>query len=210
MTIAAAHYFEIGHERTVFNDNDNIAAASFARDSGFICAGGLSEKLLNMIKTITQRASFMHMPILDDGRPPFGSRSIETPSNAGVALSLALSRTVLLDWLSTVTGCGPLTRAEGRVVQTEMQYGDKLDWHRDTDDNRRLGITIHLDARNYVGGAFELRSVGTTDSLLRHEQAARGDVIIFGISNTLEHRVLPLTSGGPRRVYTGWFFGKDG
>ena len=32
-------------------------------------------------------------------------------------------------------------------------------------------------------------------------------MLIFRVSSKLEHRVLPLTAGGPRRVFTGWAMG---
>ena len=56
---------------------------------------------------------------------------------------------------------------------------------------------------------FELRDVRNDKLLLQYRHAALGAALIFDVARGLEHRVLPLISGGPRRVYTGWFF-KDG
>ena len=36
---------------------------------------------------------------------------------------------------------------------------------------------------------------------------AIGAMLIFEVSRRCEHRVHPLTGGGPRRVFTGWFIG---
>ncbi|MEY2926048.1 MAG: hypothetical protein RL367_525, partial [Pseudomonadota bacterium] len=139
------------------------------------------------------------------GNPAFGNRLIENPALAGNAISLALSRAAFLHWLSAITGCGPLVLAEGRVVQTEVESGGWLDWHGDTDHGRRLGITIHLSNCTYTGGAFELRRLAETPLLFSHGQAEIGDVAIFALAPDLIHRLLPLHSGGPRLVYTGWF-----
>jgi hypothetical protein len=39
----------------------------------------------------------------------------------------------------------------------------------------------------------------------KHDQP--GTALVFEVRPQLEHRVLPLTAGGPRRVFTGWFIG---
>lgn len=41
--------------------------------------------------------------------------------------------------------------------------------------------------------------------LLAHHHNKPGTVLIFAVRPDLEHRVTPLTSGGPRRVFAGWF-----
>lgn len=36
----------------------------------------------------------------------------------------------------------------------------------------------------------------------------QGDALIFKVDHALEHRVTPLTAGGPRIVWAGWFIGQ--
>ena len=89
-----------------------------------------------------------------------GHREIEKPALAGRAISLALNRRTLLDWIATVAKCGRLGSVEGRVVQTALRPDDRLRWHDDLEDTgtqRRLGITIGLSNQAYDGGLFELR-----------------------------------------------------
>ena len=64
---------------------------------------------------------------------------------------------------------------------------------------------IDLADRRYQGGRFELRRKGESDPLLVFEHAAPGSLLIFAVRDDLEHRVTPVTGGGPRRVYSGWF-----
>ena len=135
-----------------------------------------------------------------------GCRSRETPGIAGKALTLALSSASLLAWLEQATGRGPLRRASGSVLQME-QRTDNLYWHDDlqTDPDRVLGVTINLSPQPYTGGDLSLRRKSTTDPLIRHRHETIGSTLIFDVDTTLEHRVLPVTTGGPRRIFTGWF-----
>lgn len=136
-----------------------------------------------------------------------GHREIESPQRAGRALNLALNRPVLLRLLEEIATCGPLSSIEGSIVQTFPRPGDELIWHDDLhEQDRRLAITINL-GNSFEGGVFELRKK-KGEMLLRHRHTLAGSALIFEVNPRLEHRVLPLLSGGPRRVYTGWAFQK--
>jgi hypothetical protein len=209
MTLNSRPYFAVGKSSTWIGTDDQEARAGFASHCGFVCKQGLAIPFLEIIQVLCARAQFIPDPAYDVGNSAFGARSIESPALAGSAISLALGRHDFLQWLSAITGCGPLSRAEGRVVRTEVEAGGWLDWHGDSDHGRRLGITIHLADCNYTGGAFELRQQGDTALLFSHAEAAMGDTAIFALAPDLVHRVLPLQSGGPRLVYTGWFFGVE-
>ena len=69
------------------------------------------------------------------------------------------------------------------------------------------GITMSRIASR-PGCGFELRKVGGEALLVDHVHDRPGTALIFEVSPDYEHRVLPLASGGPRRVFTGWFFGQ--
>lgn len=121
---------------------------------------------------------------------------------------MLLHREPLFRWLERVTRCGPILAVDGRVVQTHPVYGDELDWHDDMGGPvvRRLGVTMALASPPYQGGLFEMRLVGGS-SLIRFKHDTPGTILVFKVDAGLEHRVHPLTAGGPRRVYTGWFTG---
>lgn len=136
-----------------------------------------------------------------------GDREVESPQRAGGAITLALKRAGLMRWIEEATGCGPLVRVDGRVVQARANNHDQLVWHDDLNEpERRLAVTVNLSEAPYEGGRFELRHAGTKEMLTEHLHDAPGALLIFEVARELEHRVLPVTSGGPRRVYTGWFF----
>jgi hypothetical protein len=147
---------------------------------------------------------------IDDYVGGIGSRQVEAPQRVGRVLNLALSRPNFLSWVEQATGMRPLAKVEGRVVQLRANGADQLAWHNDMDGHHRmLGVTIDLSDAPFAGGAFELRETRTGKPLLRFDHDNPGTALIFTVSPALEHRVLPLTSGGPRRVFSGWFFDSE-
>lgn len=181
-----------------------IARAEFARRRALVWPDALGGALLQRLMTACDKAQFVSDPV--DG---LGHREIERGSPAGPAIGLALRRAPLFRWLEWVTDCAPIASVEGRVVQTWPCAGDELLWHDDMNDGgvRRLGVTIALGREAYSGGAFEMRPVGQRVPSFRWLHDRPGTALIFEVSPRLEHRVRPLTAGGPRRVYTGWFTG---
>lgn len=137
-----------------------------------------------------------------------GHTSIEAPpQRCGRILNLALSRPALLRWVEEVTGCGPLQRIEGRVMQMLCRPGDEFGWHDDnvSEQGRRVALVVNLGTAAYEGGEFELRRKGgRTLVSMRHTEP--GSALFFKVGPGLEHRVLPLTAGGPRRVFAGWAY----
>jgi len=193
--------FVIGAEQTQILGDDGASAESFARCRALVCANALDPAFLATLQKVSRRAQFA--PDVVEG---VGHREIETPNLAGRALTLALKRTNLLRWIEETTRCGPLGGIDGRVAQPRPIVGHRLRWHDDLNvPGRRLAITINLSEQAYEGGMFELRSAATKEALLQYRHAAPGSVLIFSVAPGLDHRVLPLTSGGPRRVYVGWF-----
>lgn len=134
---------------------------------------------------------------------------MESPGRAGDGLTLALQRPELYHCLDQITGCGPFDDAQGHVARHEAGDDKALDWHDDTADRRRrLAITINLDDRPYTGGLFELRARVSREPAFRHTHSEVGEALIFKVSRAFEHRLTPVTGGGPRTVFAGWFLGE--
>ena len=143
---------------------------------------------------------------IDDAVEYIGTREIETPQRVGGALSVLLGRPTLYRWLEAATGLPPIRAVNGRLVQTRANGSDELAWHDDLGtDERLLAVVINLSGDVYEGGRFDLRRGGEETPLFSQEHNLPGAMTVFAVRRGLEHRVLPLTSGGPRRVYTGWF-----
>jgi hypothetical protein len=142
-----------------------------------------------------------------------GFREVElSPQRTGRIINLTLNRPEVLRWLEAVTDCGPLDHFEGRVAQTLCRPGDELVWHDDlpNGEKRRLALVVNLSTEAYTGGEFQLRrtEMGTSGGrLFEHRYTEPNSAILFRVGHDLEHRVLPLSTGGPRRVFAGWAFG---
>lgn len=162
-----------------------------------VIAPGLLEKLLRMANT----ARFV-----PDVVDRVGTREIEQSQAIGKLLNIVLARSALWQWLEQATGVSPIGGVSGQVVQTRPKTCDQLDWHNDLHaEPRQLGVVIHLSSAAYSGGDFELRQTGQTENLACFQHCRPGAMAVFAVRRNLEHRVTPLASGGPRRVYAGWF-----
>lgn len=183
--------------------DEATAKAAFAETCAFVWRDAFAAPLFARLTALCGRSGFT-----SDHVEGLGHREIEEPPLAGTAIILALTRPVLFRWLERVTGCAPIRGIDGRVVQTWPRAGDGLDWHDDLGDPaRRLGVTIALGDAAYDGGEFEMRRTATKVPLIRWKHDRPGTMLVFEVSRHREHRVHPLTAGGPRRVFTGWFVG---
>lgn len=194
-------FFTIGTTTTAIFDRDSEAADSFRDQRSIVCHEALDAALLARLNGICDRATFAPEPV--EG---LGHRHLEQPPVAGGALGLFLKRADLLGWLERVTGRGPIRTVEGGVVETHCKPGDELAWHDDlNNDSRLLALTIALGDTAFEGGGFELRRKGSEALLRAYTPDTPGTALIFDVARDIEHRVLPVTAGGPRRVFTGWF-----
>lgn len=134
-----------------------------------------------------------------------GSRLVEAPPRLLTkALRLALSGEVFRDCIKSITGVDGQLCVDGELVQMQASNEEHfLSWHDDRHEpRRRLGFTINLSEVPYQGGEFEMRRKGGTTTY-RHSHMHIGSMLLFRVSNKDEHRVLPVTAGGPRRVFAG-------
>lgn len=196
----------IGQTETALPADEARDRAIFAEQRALVLPQAFAPQLLLRLRMLSQVGRFVSNDV-----EALGHREIESPPLAGKAIELLLSRPAMFRWLERITACGPISRVDGAIARTHASPQDRLDWHDDLNHpeaaSRRLAITIALDDLNYEGGLFELRRVGGTDSLFTFKHEKAGTAVIFEVSERLEHRVLPMTGGGPRVVYAGWFIG---
>jgi 2OG-Fe(II) oxygenase superfamily len=196
-----APLFRIGISGTALLQPPEAALEGFARTRSLECRDALDPALLALVMRQLDTTGFELQQVAG-----IGDREIETGSRAGAGLMLTLKRRNLLDWLEQATGCGPLDGVAGVVVQARAGPDHHLVWHDDRQKTRRrLAITINLSATPYEGGLFEMRRKTTHEPLFTHRHTETGTALIFDVAHDIEHRILPITAGGPRRVFTGWF-----
>ncbi|WP_264940405.1 2OG-Fe(II) oxygenase [Sphingomonas caeni] len=163
----------------------------------------LDADLLRLLIRILSDASFVPSNIDD-----VGARTIEAPGHAGDALCLALGRPEVLRFMESLVGDARLTEVAGAVAQFGAASGDRLGWHDDrVEPRRKLAITINLGTVGYQGGVFEFRDLQSDAPTFRHVHSEPGEALLFPIGAGLQHRLLPVTAGGPRTVFAGWFLG---
>ncbi len=192
-------------ETVVDNDPAVVEAwrSAFAHERAVHVPNMLDPDLGDRLRGLSAEASFIRQDV--DG---IGVREIERHDRVGAALWLSLSRPSLLAWLSKVAGCGELRSATGALTRMSAGAGHALGWHDDlTKDDRRLAIVVNLSTQRYQGGVFELREKASETVLYRHVHAEFGSALIFHVARNLEHCVSPVTGGGPRVVFSGWFMG---
>ncbi len=184
-------------------DSDAAAAAQFRDGMAFVLDDLLSPEVQHMLRAQWSQAEFRHHDL-----KKLGSRTLEKQSHAGKMLTFLLERAPLPAWIETVTGCATITSVYGKLTQMRAGDGHQLHWHNDLDKQRRMvGITVNLGSEPYEGGRFEMRPRHSEELLLHHDHNKPGSAFIFQIGRDILHRLTPVTSGGPRTVFAGWFMG---
>ncbi len=155
------------------------------------------------------RCSRRHWPaafVPDDIHVP-GNRLREDPPRTGPLLCWLLGRPALRRWVETVTATAPLAAVGGATARFEAGGGQHLDWHNDLVPGhaRMLAVTVNLGTEPYEGGRFEMKRRGAEAAFFAHAHVQPFGALIFAIDKTLMHRVTPVTAGGPRTVFGGWF-----
>lgn len=197
--------FLVGRSETRLIDPPEAHAAAFARNRAIALDNVFDPALLDLVRSTARTSEWTA-----DTIHGIGHRQVEAVPRAGPALSFALRRPALYDWLSQATGCGPLIGVDGPVGQTRAGSGEEIGWHNDLGvPQRRLAIIVNLSDDSYEGGEFELKDAASGTVLIRHRHGGPGSTLIFDVARALSHRVLPVTAGGPRRVFAGWFLGPD-
>ena len=193
--------FTIGTQKTELHVDPAEVQAMFVRDRALIFDNPFARDTLSMLMARAAATTFV-----DDHVEQIGNREVEAPQRVGGMLSLILARQSFLEWIEKATGKRPVRAVVGRLVQTGREAAQELGWHNDLDRaHRLLGVVINLSDQELGGGAFELRELGSDAPFLSYRHETPGSMMVFPVDPALEHRVTQVTSGGPRRVYAGWF-----
>jgi hypothetical protein len=184
---------------------DACASRTFAANNAIAFEDVFADDARAIIERVCATAQFEAHHI--DG---LGPRLREAPRRTTAVLRGVLNRPVLRDWFARITGCGPLAGTKGSTARFLAGTAQRLDWHDDLNrDPRRLGITIGLGHEAYEGGLFEMKRKGSDDVSFRFHHVQPFAMLVFRVDTGLVHRVTPVTAGGPRTVFGGWFIGPE-
>lgn len=123
-------------------------------------------------------------------------------------LNFMLNEDAVLRAIERLTGCGPLRGFRGRVYRLDPNAGHFHGWHRDFDRNRLLGVSINLTEGAYDGGLLQLRRMRTREVIYGAANRGAGDMLVFRIDASLQHRVTPVSGDVPKVSFAGWFLSK--
>jgi 2-oxoglutarate-Fe(II)-dependent oxygenase superfamily protein len=184
---------------------DACAAEAFARDHAIAFTDIFTDDVCAMLDRVCAQATF----IPETGVS--GPRLREAPMRTALIIRGLLNRPAVRDWIGTITGRGPLNDVRGSTARFTAGTGQQLHWHNDVnDDPRALGFTVGLGHVPYEGGLFEIRPTMDSEVTFRFHHARPFSFVVFPISKKIMHRVTPVTAGGPRTVFGGWFWGPQG
>ena len=114
----------------------------------------------------------------------------------------------LFEVIRCITGCAPIGYFNGRIYAFAADANHFDQWHSDTIDDRRIGISINLTEGQFEGGVFELRHADAEATHWSIANTGSADAILFRIGDDLLHRVTPVIGPVPRVAYAGWFQGR--
>lgn len=203
--IVVANAVTMGAAATRIDDAPDVLArarAAFAGGDAIALPSAFDPAFLRTILTICRQGSYVPEHI-----DKIGWRTVEERDVAGCALRFALERPVFLRWVEAAAGCETLSRMSGVVAEMAAGTDQGLGWHNDRNDGglgRRLAVAIHLSDAPHEGGVFEMCEQPSGRLLVREGAQPPGSMILFRIDRRLRHRVTPVISGGPRRVFAGW------
>jgi hypothetical protein len=121
------------------------------------------------------------------------------------ALQFAVSTPDFLRVIEGISGCGQISRFDGRIYRMTPGTDHFDSWHDDDMYERMIGMSINLSSTNYLGGVFQLRRKGLQQILRELPNTIVGDAILFRISSSLQHRVTPVEGRHPKTAFAGWF-----
>lgn len=114
----------------------------------------------------------------------------------------------LCAFIARISGAGPLAGFDGRIYRFDPGARHYDSWHDDIHKrwDRRVAMSVNLSPLPYEGGRLEIREKKSKRMLGRVDNTTPGDAALFILGPDMEHRVLPVTGGGSRIAFAGWFF----
>ena len=186
--IKSASSLEIQHLRSHFYKHH------YARLPGF-----LDQELLRQLTQDIEKAGTYRVNDRD------GSESTIDENPATATFLFLMNDPYLLRVIEKITNLKPLGCFMGRCYQMNASRKDKMRWHDDLVDDRRVAISVNVSPRVYQGGVLKIRSSRTKKVLEEVPNFGHGDAVIFRIAPDLEHCVSPVEGSAPKIAFTGWF-----
>ena len=126
------------------------------------------------------------------------------PNALSAMLELLCNDPVLLRAIEALTGAAPLVRFSGFVYRLTPAAGHHHNWHNDVVHERRVAMSINLEAEPYDGGVLQIRERESGRIIEEVTNTGAGDAILFRIDPALQQRATAVTRG-TKTAFAGWF-----
>src|SRR5215471_8351124 len=166
----------------------------------------LSPELIREVQARLARAEFVETS--HHGVVPPSIDLCMVPSALSGLLELVFNDAAVFDIVERVTGCDEIARFGGFIYRLTATHGLGHHWHNDLVESRLVAMSVNLGPGSYEGGLLELRDRASTRVFDRVPNAGSGDVLLFRLHETLQHRACPVTAG-VKTAFAGWYFGED-
>jgi hypothetical protein len=189
-----------GTSGEVTSDERSILRAQFASHGGIRLPGLLAPGVIGYVNQRCGPAAFMPRDL-----GPLGIQLRCIDATLETAVMLAMNRAPLLELLEGVTARSPIRSIGGHIARLAPDSNQQLTWHDDgNEDDRVLGLSVHLSNEAYRGGLFQLRTKHDRETCWEMANTGCGDAIVFTVNPAFEHRVTPVTGVAARTVFAGW------
>src|SRR5262245_33726183 len=170
----------------------------FQRFQSLVLPGFLEPALLERVQRGVQQAEFA-----EHHHELFVELSMRPHASLDLLLFL-VNDEALFRLVERLAGSEQVRTFIGRVYRNMPSRHSSI-WHEDTLYDRKIGMSINLTEGCFEGGRFEIRDAASRRVLNSIANVGRGDAILFGISEKLEHRVTPVEGQIPKTAFAGWF-----
>ena len=195
--IGSKDYLRVGLQETRFAVPMEEAREDFKRQHALAITNLLEPALLAVLKA---NSGGTFSTRLNAG----GQVEYQDPARGAKVMDMILSRREILDWMEAVSGRKNLRMFGGEVFKISAGRDDHLTWHDDLmDRTRRVVLVVRVGEQDYEGGKLQMRK-RDGETFLECGYPAPGSAIVMEMGEGLQHRVLPVTAGGPRLMYGGW------
>ncbi len=167
----------------------------------FIC-----QDLVSKMLSLFEKSEVFENEHVDNENKKFASDLTVRNNLLQHFITFSLSDKKLFNAIEYITGCPEIKSFNCRIYINNPKSNHYLDWHDDLQDSTRLvGVSINLSQYKYSGGSFQIRKKSNLKILRTIECGNLGDMHVFKISSSLEHRVTETSGDYARIAAAGWF-----
>ncbi len=200
---------QVGMKRVGVGPEDLLQATreEFERTHCVLLRDVIEPDLLARIGRMVADSRFQSRADYDDDGEVFSrERTLDDREPVFSLLFWLFNQPKLFETIRFLTGLeARIGHMNGRVYRMERGPGHYDDWHDDVEFGKEIGVSLNLSEGLLQGGGFQIRDRKTGSVHKTIDSSRFGDMHVFRVDPTLQHRVLPVTGPVSRVAWAGWF-----